>query len=190
MHTKKHEENFSKFDNPMRKKILPIEETIKQISIQESAVIADIGCGTGYYTLPISKILNSKVYAIDTSQIMLDELKRRADEKNINNIEYIYSMGDTLDIANESVDLVLICTVLHEIKDKKNFLLEAKRVLNNKGRLCIIEWQKEKRTLGPSNDHRIGIDEVKKHCEEIKLNFSEEIEISEEFYGVIFQKGL
>jgi ubiquinone/menaquinone biosynthesis C-methylase UbiE len=50
------------------------------LGLDESDVVADIGCGVGYFSIPAVEIIknSNKVYALDTSGEMLLEVEKRA----------------------------------------------------------------------------------------------------------------
>ena len=66
-------------------------DVLKEIGIKEGQIILDFGCGAGYYTIPVAKIAgdNGKVYALDKDGNSLDELKNKAKEEKVKNIEII-----------------------------------------------------------------------------------------------------
>ena len=52
--------------------------------------IADLGCGPGYFTLPLAKFLiNGKVYALDTSDEMVEACQGRLDAARMGNVEVL-----------------------------------------------------------------------------------------------------
>lgn len=184
------EKHFAKLDSPERRKLLPVDKTIEAFDLKADDIIGDFGCGVGYFTLPISKLVNSKVLAIDISDLMLEELERRMLLEEISNVELINIKRDGKGIKENSLDFLLMSLVLHEVDDIKVFLNDIKTNLKEKGRICVIEWKKEKKKMGPPSDHRIGLEKLKEITQSIKLKVSKEIEISEEFYGIIFEKSI
>ena len=75
--------NRHKLDNEKRRASLPPHETLIRLGYKESIDLADIGCGIGYFTIPAAKIggNSAKIFAVDVSQIMLQEVENRANEK-------------------------------------------------------------------------------------------------------------
>ena len=82
-----------KLDSFERRKILPPEEILIKAGLKIKDIFLDIGCGIGYFSIPASRIIGieGKVFALDTSSEMLEELKRRIYKKNIKNIIPIFS---------------------------------------------------------------------------------------------------
>ena len=66
-----------KLDNPERRAFLPPEETLRKLGLQPGEIMADIGCGIGYFTFPAASIVgpNVKVFALDVAPEMLAEVE-------------------------------------------------------------------------------------------------------------------
>jgi Methylase involved in ubiquinone/menaquinone biosynthesis len=80
--------NKIKLDSPRRREVLPVSEILKAIGIQRSDVVADIGCGIGYFTFPLAEEVGSEglVYALDIETEMLEDVKSKMKENNITNV--------------------------------------------------------------------------------------------------------
>ncbi|MFC1921336.1 class I SAM-dependent methyltransferase [Chloroflexota bacterium] len=106
--------------------------------IQEGQTFLDYGCGTGDFTIPAAKKVSNqgKVYALDYFNRQLEIVKNRSGKAGLTNIETILSSGET-GLPDESVDVVWMCDVLHEIKERRAVLEEVHRVLNKDGILAI-----------------------------------------------------
>lgn len=182
--------NMKKLDSEWRQQSLPPIPTLEKLGLTADDIAADIGCGIGYFTIPIAEITNNinNVYALDTSEQMLAELEKRAGIADVTNIVSIKSDEFDLKLPDESVTFALLVNVLHEIDDKQKFIQEIKRILKTKGRLAIVEWKKESMEMGPPVSHRIGLEELSEilNLEGFALNI--QMEFSEVFYGLVCEK--
>ncbi|MEW9124967.1 MAG: class I SAM-dependent methyltransferase [Thermotaleaceae bacterium] len=129
--------------NPLRGIIQSPEKILREYIGKEMKVL-DIGCGMGYFTLPIARILddNGRVIAVDLQQKMLQSLNKRAKQANLlNKIEARLCTQNSLKIDDLSgeIDFVLAFAVVHEIPDKEQFFNEVDRVLRRGGMLLIAE---------------------------------------------------
>jgi len=131
----------------------PVEEWIeeaggnflKDIGIRNGQKVLDFGCGSGNYTIPAAMIVGEDglVYALDKDKRKLDELIRKAESmglKNIIRLDTSKESGITLD--SESVDVVLLCDVLHHYyfpraEDRRRLLREVYRVLKSGALLSL-----------------------------------------------------
>ncbi len=175
-----------KLDSEERKRLLAPYETLLKLGLQEKHNVADIGCGTGLFTIPASEICgkNAIVYAIDISEEMLSEVKERSLKEGLKHIQTVKSDEYDFKLKENIVDFVLICTVLHEIDDKKRFLDEAKRICKSGGEIAVIEFNETQTIFGPPISHRIDRKQVKELLTDIGFQCVSYMDISEAFYAV------
>jgi ubiquinone/menaquinone biosynthesis C-methylase UbiE len=161
------------------------------LGLSSTDIVADIGCGIGYFTIPATEMINSenKVYALDTSEEMLAEVEKRASFANVTNIVTIKTSEYDLTLPGESITFALLVNILHEIEDKMKFIREVKRILRKEGKLAIIEWEKEDMEKGPSVDQRIGKDEVSSMLKGVGFEIGNSFKFAGIFYGLIAIKN-
>jgi SAM-dependent methyltransferase len=109
------------------------------VSAGDTAV--DLGCGPGYYTLPLARMVGEKgrVIAVDVQQEMLSAMTARAKEAGLAaRIEPHLSRGDSIGVTGP-VDFALAFWVLHEAPDQGKFLQQAHDMLRPGGRLLLVE---------------------------------------------------
>ncbi len=100
-------------------------------------MVVDFGCGPGFFTIPLAK-LAAKTVAVDASPRMLEKTAQCA-EKNHVAVELLKSDGTEINLADGSVDLILLVHVFHEVEQKPRVLKEFLRILRPAGRLVIVE---------------------------------------------------
>lgn len=166
---------------------------IEQLGISDGAIVADFGSGSGFYSLEAGLAVapTGKVYSIDVQRELLERLKKEATEHRIRNIEIIVGDLEKLGgskLRDGSCDVVIASNILFMIGDKKNFLLEARRVLKPKGRLLIIDWSASFSQIGPHPTHVFYKDDALKLAREIGFVFDREIHTGAQHYGIIFRK--
>ncbi|HNZ60071.1 MAG TPA: class I SAM-dependent methyltransferase [Methanofastidiosum sp.] len=180
-----------KLDSFERRKILPPEEILIKAGLKIKDIFLDIGCGIGYFSIPASRIIGieGKVFALDTSSEMLEELKRRIYKKNIKNIIPIFSEPYRFPLDSNVGTFALISNVLHEVEDKISFLEETNRVLIRCGTLCIVEWQKKETERGPPLEDRINESEIKNLLEKTNYKLTN-IHLIGDFFSLYISKKL
>lgn len=100
---------------------------LKNIGIEKGQHLLDFGCGSGYYTIPAAKIVNTegKVYALDKDWNALNELIHQAEREGLQNIVPIIDQSGMLDIGlvDESIDVILFFDILHYIdKERREYI--------------------------------------------------------------------
>ena len=124
--------------------------------------IADLGCGPGYFTLPLAKFLiNGKVYALDTSDEMVEACQGRMDAARMGNVEVLKCDEYEFPLADDTLDGLFIAFVVHHPEDRVRFLTAAKKMLKTGGWCFILEWHKKETESGPPQNARITPDELR-----------------------------
>ncbi len=145
------------------------EEILESIELDHNYVAADLGCGSGFFTLPLSRRVK-KVYAIDVQKEMLEFLEQKIQRQKIGNLEVLLSGEDEIPLESESVDLLISANTLHEFSDKEKMIREIRRVLRHDGKAVIVDFKKEDTSFGPPVAIRLSKGEAKRLFE--KNNFT------------------
>jgi ubiquinone/menaquinone biosynthesis C-methylase UbiE len=139
----KRDKHFPLFahDNPFRRLFMPPRRFVESFVAKDQAV-ADVGCGPGFYTLPLAERAGSggKIYAVDSDEKAIRAVERKADELGIRSIEtHVSSAGDLSFIKDGTVDFVLAHGLLCSMAPCKRDLAvsEIKRILKRGGRAYI-----------------------------------------------------
>jgi ubiquinone/menaquinone biosynthesis C-methylase UbiE len=87
--------------------------------------ILDLGCGTGRYSGPLAEHFGAAVTAVDPSEKMLAEARR----KNAPGVTHLQGHGERLPLEGASVDMVFMSMVFHHFADPRQVARECRRVL-------------------------------------------------------------
>jgi ubiquinone/menaquinone biosynthesis C-methylase UbiE len=121
---------------------LKIDETITRLKIRPGDVIADIGAGTGLFSVPLAKAASAGgvVYAVDIEQGLLDHIATQAKELQATNVHTVLGKFTDPNLPKTNVDLAFINDVLHHIEDRPGYLKNLARYLKPSGRIVIIDY--------------------------------------------------
>ncbi|GAC1525969.1 MAG: class I SAM-dependent methyltransferase [Chloroflexota bacterium] len=141
---------------------LPPEPLLRASGIQPGEVAADIGAGTGFWTLPLSQSVGAAglVYAVDVEPVMLKELRTLVTEKHLTNVQVVGSAEREIPLSSGIADVAVAGFVVHEPADPPAFLSEIVRLLRPGGRLLVVDWHKKPTEKGPPLGHRLAQREV------------------------------
>jgi ubiquinone/menaquinone biosynthesis C-methylase UbiE len=124
-------------DSPLRKLLHPPGRLISQLDIGSNDVVVDFGCGPGFFLIAIAKVAG-KAIGIDVSAGMLERAARKAKKEHVT-VELLQTDGTKITLSDESVDMILLNHVFHEVENKTQVLAEFRRILKSSGRLTIVE---------------------------------------------------
>ncbi|MDA8441446.1 MAG: class I SAM-dependent methyltransferase [Peptococcaceae bacterium] len=181
--------NRQKLNSEKRRAVLPPDQVIKDINVAPQSTWADIGCGTGYFSIPLAEKVN-QVYALDIRSEMLDELRANIAQLSLRNVAVLQSQESSFPLPNGAADGALVAFVLHEVDEPQLFILEVARILKPGGKAIIIEWVKNVSTMGPPLEHRLAIDQVDAWAEAGNLVKTYTWQWSDNFVGLEYSKGL
>lgn len=167
-------------------------DTIKQLGVKKGMIIADFGCGAGYFSIPLAKLVGGegKVFAFDVLETALESVKGRARLEGLFNIETRrcdLEKENSSGLENDSIDLVVMANILFQSDDKNGIIKEAHRILKNEGQVIIIDWKPEQ-PMGPKADSIVSIESIKEIAQTLGLKFLNDLSIDKYHWGVIFSK--
>jgi len=99
--------------------------------------VLEVACGTGLVALKVAERV-SEVYGIDISSPMIEEAKKKVEEKGIANVEFSVHDAYALPFGNDIFDTVICNNALHNMKEPRKALSEIKRVLKPGGRFIAV----------------------------------------------------
>jgi ubiquinone/menaquinone biosynthesis C-methylase UbiE len=154
------------FEDPRRAEWQKPEKTVDYLTIKNGDIVADIGAGSGYFTVIFSKKVGDKgkVYAVDIEKGMIDYIKKRAKKEDLKNIKTILSTPDDPLLPKYSVDLIFMCNTYMYIENREAYLKILKEALKKNGRLAIVDFHATNTAVGPPPNMRIS---EKKTMEEV-----------------------
>ncbi|OGI64805.1 hypothetical protein A3H53_00980 [Candidatus Nomurabacteria bacterium RIFCSPLOWO2_02_FULL_40_10] len=164
-------------------------KNLKALGLREDAIVADLGAGTGFYSIAAGKLVpQGKVYAIEVVKDFLETIKNKVKEAHLRNVEIIWGniekLGGTK-IGDGVVDTVIASNVLFQVEDKKNFILEVKRILKKGGSALLVDWS-ESSVMGAKII--IPRERAREMFEAEGFVFDREIDAGAHHYGMILNK--
>jgi len=159
---------FHKFDpanadrllSEERAQIHPPAEALALLDLHPGQVVADVGCGPGFLTIPIAHVVQpgGRVMAVDIRPEMLALLRGRLAAAGITHVRPMLSQESLLPLGDEGCARLLAAFLLHELVDPTAFLSEVRRVLQSGGRGLAVDWAPRESPVGPPLDARVPAD--------------------------------
>lgn len=154
-------------DRPEREREEAPKKAIAALGIRPGQTVADIGAGSGYYTVLLAEAVGPKgrVYATDIQPEMIELLKKRIGPSRDGAIEIVLGTATESRLPDGAIDLALMVDVYHELAAPQVFLRSVKRALRPDGRLILIEFRKESAWVPIREEHKMSVQEARVELE-------------------------
>ncbi len=149
---------------------------IKALKIKPGQTVCDMGCGNGFYTLRMARMVgeNGRVLAVDIQPEMLSLLDKQLKGKKIKNVEPILSTPIDPALPEGKVDLILIVDVYHEFSYPEQMLRAMRKSLSPGGRIALAEFRLEDPTVPIKLLHKMSKQQILKEYEPNGLKLVEQ----------------
>ena len=139
---------MARFDDPSRDAWQKPDEVIRTLAASPDASVADIGAGTGYFSVRLARAMpEGRVFAIDTEPSMVQYVTERATHEGLFNIQAVVASPDDPKIP-QAVDLIIVVDTYHHIADRTAYFRRLMPALKRAGRIAIIDFKPESK-MGP-----------------------------------------
>jgi predicted methyltransferase len=154
--------DLSIFEYPDRDKKLQIDRVMDLLGITAGKNVADIGAGSGWFTVRAARRVGATgaVIAEDINPLAIEYIGKRILKENLPNVRTVLGGVDDPRLRPGSVDAVLLLKVYHEIEHPVTFMKALQPALRTAARVGIIDRN------GNGADHGLNHDVVVKEMSE------------------------
>jgi ubiquinone/menaquinone biosynthesis C-methylase UbiE len=130
---------------------------LANLGVKPGMRICDMGCGNGYYTLQLAKMVGAKghLYAVDIQPEMLKMLNERAEAAGLDNLSPILGTLQNPRLPQGEIDLILMVDVYHEFSHPAEMLAAMKKALAPGGALVFVEFRAEDPKVPIKPEHKM-----------------------------------
>jgi ubiquinone/menaquinone biosynthesis C-methylase UbiE len=134
------EEWIKTLDAPQRVASLKVDEVIARLKVSPGQSIADLGAGTGAFTISMAKTVgsNGAVYAVEIDRGLVDHVARKVADAKVTNVRTLLGKPEDPGLPGP-VDLLFMNDVLHHVSDRAAYLKQVVRYLKPAGRFAVID---------------------------------------------------
>ncbi len=192
-------------ERPERQQEERTDLLVPALKLKSGDVVADIGCGSGYYTRRLAKVVAEPlatsggqgaaqgpgrgfVYAVDIQPEMLELLTNRLAAERIFNVKPILGSITDPKLPAASVDLILMVDVYHEFDHPYEMVAAMCRALKPGGRIVFVEYRAEDPAVPIKRVHEMSEAQVRKEMGVQPLTWVETIETLPQQHIVVFRK--
>jgi ubiquinone/menaquinone biosynthesis C-methylase UbiE len=132
------------------------EHLVKELYLKPGDRVADIGCGTGVYTIALAHEVGvmGQVFAVDVHRDALHTLAGTLDKRGIVNVEMLWADAEkSISIDAFSLDAVVLSNVLFQFDSIDKVLALLSKLIKPEGQLLVVDWSDSHGGLGPHPSH-------------------------------------
>ncbi len=158
-------------DRPDREAREQPEHVLDVLGVKEGMVVADVGAGTGYFTLRIARRVGARghVYATDLQPEMLEMLAKKAGTDAV--IETRLSTPADARLPKAALDLVLMVDVYHELPYPAETMTQVRDALKPAGRVALVEYRLEDPNVAIKTEHKMALPQIQKEMAAAHFTF-------------------
>lgn len=136
---------IKRFEADDREVFIARKKIVEKLAIKKGSVIADIGAGTGIFTLLFSKATgpNGWLYCVDISPKFVSHIRSLADKHKLKNVSCVLNSGNSICLPPNCTDLVFICNTYHHFEKPALVMESVYKTLKPGGRLVLIDFDKK-----------------------------------------------
>lgn len=118
------------------------EAVLAAAKIPPGARVADIGAGTGLYSLLFAQAVGPRgvVYAIDIEPRFLKLINQRAADLDLGNVVSVLGRDADITLPQNSVDAVFIADTYHYFTNRQAIMKSVRDALADGGRLIVLDY--------------------------------------------------
>lgn len=163
-------------ERPEREREENVSQAIENMGIQPDEHIADIGAGSGYYTFRMARqVPEGKVYSVDLQPEMLAIMDRKVSQEGIKNVELVQGSEISPQLAENSVDLIIMVDVYHELSHPREIMDEIVKALKPDGRFVLLEYRMEDPQVPIKLLHKMSEKQAVREMKSVGLRLQENI---------------
>lgn len=154
-------------ERPEREAEEATSRAVEALDLGPGMVVADIGAGSGYYTVRMARKVGptGRVYATDVQPGMLDILQRRIAAERLDNVTAVLGTPEDPRLPKASLDLALMVDVYHELSAPQTFVRRLRDALKPDGRLVLVEYRREDPRIPIREEHKMSVAEVRQELD-------------------------
>jgi ubiquinone/menaquinone biosynthesis C-methylase UbiE len=128
------------FDNPLRRLVQDPEKILREF-VRPGDACLDIGCGIGYFTIPLAGLTgpSGRVTAVDLQPEMLAGVAKRAKRAGLSDRIRLHQADASGLQLDGSFDFTLAFWMVHEVPDQAALFRQIRELLNPGGHMLLVE---------------------------------------------------
>lgn len=166
------------------------ERVLDALAITAGMVVADVGAGSGYFTVRLAHRVGAtgQVIATDLQPEMLAMIEARARREGLTNVTRVQATERDAGLAPGSIDLALLVDVYHELAEPAEVMAGVREALKPAGRLVLVEYRGEDPAVAIKPAHKMTLVQIQRELTALGFRFVESLEFLPDQRIVVFTR--
>jgi ubiquinone/menaquinone biosynthesis C-methylase UbiE len=135
---------------------LKVDVVLSKLALPDDAIVGDLGCGPGVFTMAFSKACpNGVVYASDVEPAELDVVAKKIHDTHAHNVVPVLASLDDPHFPPGQLDVVFIADTYHHLDDRVKYMRQLAKALKPGGRLVVLDYKSGPLKIGPPPEHKL-----------------------------------
>ena len=127
---------------PARVEGLKIDQVVKALKLKDGDVVADLGAGTGLFEPQLGYAIGrGRVYAVEIDAGFFPEIKKRAADAQVSNVETVLGKFTDPALPVKSIDVALFHDVIHHVENRAAYIKTLAGYLAPSGRIVVVDYE-------------------------------------------------
>ncbi len=165
---------------------------LTSLGLKAGDVMADVGCGPGFFAIPAAEIVGptGRIIAADVESDMLNAIitrvcKLQLDNKmQLDNVDFLKASKTDVALPTAGVDLILLAFMLHEVSQRSCYLFRLRPALRPTGRVAVVGWEGASAATVPVADGRLSAEELLADARAAGFGLVERRQLTPEHYAL------
>lgn len=167
------------------------EEIMDRLHLGAGDIVADIGAGSGYFTIPFASRVGAKglVFAEEIQIEMINFISKKVEDLELKNIRVIFGKPEDPSLLDNFFNLVFLANTYHELDKPFQMLENIRKDMRHSGRLAIIDWDPAKQSpFGPPIEAKVPENTIIREVERSGFELIEKHNFMPYHYFLVFKR--
>ncbi|WP_227010609.1 class I SAM-dependent methyltransferase [Pelagibius marinus] len=174
------------------------EGVLRRLGIQAGLTVADLCCGDGYFTAPLARLVEGRVYAVDLDPAMLARARTEVERAGASVLGCIAADARAIAaVLPETVDFVLMANTFHGVPEQTVLARAVAAAMKPGGRFAVVNWHARPREetavlgqpRGPRTELRMSPEDLRAVVEPAGFVLERLVELPPYHYGAVFGRA-
>lgn len=179
-------------ENGRRLESLDIEEVVTAAGFRAGETVADIGAGTGIFSVPIARAVGSEgtVLAVEVDEGFLPIIEQKAREQGVSNVRPVLGQFTDPRLPQRDIDVAFFHDVLHHIEQREAYILTLATYMQPGSRIVVVDYNGDVQGIPHANQPEMVIRpaEVARWMDAAGFDVTREIDMFDDKFFVVYTK--